>query len=258
MSEHQPLSLGLIQALGLTPRTVRWSSLREALGLHLPPEKIAAIMENYSDGLPAPRLPQWQEGEVTSRYSLPFLEMAPEDQEHCSTLRDGLRNETIPPEWMEDLMMMLQQYPHVPVLYNLEVMYYRNIGDLEKWRQKSEALLQRYPGYIFATCTLASYYLSLQQPDKVPPLFHHEIELCDFDPDEDRVFESSEVSSFYGVMAWYHLYELRLLRTALCISLVHAARPTDPFLDKLMTWLLQFPDHVLLELRNILKGNARA
>lgn len=254
MSEHQPLSPALIQAVGLTPRTISWKSLREAIGLHQPPEKIAEILSNYKDGLPAPRLPRWAEGEVSSQYSLPFLDMSPEDQAHSATLRDGLRNPPVPPEWLEDLQLMMRAYPHVPVLYNLEVMYYRTIGDLEQWKHKSEALLERYPGYIFATCTLASYYLSQQQPEKVPPLFRQELELIDFDPEEDRVFEATEVSSFYGVMAWYHLYELRLMRTALSMSLVNAARPDDPFLDKLMTWLLQFPDHVLLELRRILTG----
>lgn len=254
MSEESPLSTTLIQALGLNPRTITWRSLREALGLHQQPETIAGIMSAYKDGLAAPYLPRWAEGEVSSKYSLPFQEMAPEDQLHSRTLRDGLRTTPVPPEWMEDLQMMLQQYPDVPVLYNLEVMYYRTIGDLEQWRSKSEALLERYPHYLFATCTLASYYLSLQQPEMVPPLFRHEFEIVDFDPEEERIYEASEVSAFYGVMAWYHLYELRLMRTAMCMSLVHAARPDDPFLDRLSIWLLQFPEHVLLELRRILTG----
>ena len=248
----QILTPALLNALGLTAKTLSWKSLREALGMHAPPEQIARIMADYSDGLPVPVLPEWVDGEISSRYSLPFLDLSPEEQLITKNLRDALRKQPLPVDWLDELQQLLHSYPHVPVLYNLEVMYYRTIGDLDRWRTSSEALLKRFPGYIFATVTLASYYLSLQQPEKVPHLFHDQLELVDFDP-EERVFEASEVSSFYGVMAWYHLYELRLMRAALCISLVHASRPNDPFLNRLMAWLLQFPEHVLLELRRILR-----
>lgn len=257
MAEHEALSQALLNALGLTVRTLSWSSMREALGLHQPPETIAAIMADYNDGLGKARLPEWKEGEISSRHSAPFLDMAPEDQQMTKTLRDALRKQPLPLDWLDELKQLQTQYPNVPVLWNLEVMYYRTLGDMPSWKAKSEELLQRWPGYLFATCTLASYYLSLQQPEKIPALFNHELDLPDFDTEEGRVFEASEVSSFYGVMAWYHLYELRLMRSGLCISLVHAAKPDDPFLDRLTAWLLQFPDHVLLELRRILKSGTR-
>lgn len=253
MSEKQ-LSVAMMQALGINARTLSWPRLREALGIHQAPEQLARIMRAYNDRLPAPRLPRWKENELFSRYSLPILELTPEDQQRAQDLKDLLNQESPPADFLEQLHALIQAYPHVPVLYNLESTYYRITEQPEKWKLFNESLLERFPGYLYPACALASFYLKAHQPEKVLPLFHHQIELADFDAEEGRLFETGEVSSFYGVMAWYHLFEVRVLRGCLCMSLVHAARPQDPFLDTLTSWLLELPDENMLMLRDILHG----
>ncbi|PKL75342.1 MAG: hypothetical protein CVV27_15850 [Candidatus Melainabacteria bacterium HGW-Melainabacteria-1] len=247
------VSARLAKALGLESMTPGKDQLREALGLHQPPERVMRSLERFPDGLPAPRLPIWQNDEVTSPHALMFQEMASIHQLQTRQLRDNLSLKPIPSGWLEALHQLQGLYPDVPVLYNLEITYFRTLGNLESWRGSAEQMLERFPGYLFAACSLASYYLGKEQPDKVPPLFNDHFELEDFDPVE-RIYEASEISSFYGTMAWYHLFKRHILRSCVCISLIHAARPQDPFLDNLTGWLLLLPERTLASLQQALRS----
>lgn len=258
MSEDQTesqLSPFFIQALGLNPRTLTLGRLREALGIHLPPEHIARVMRAYNDRLAMPRLPRWRADELFSPHSLPLLDLSPEDQTRAKQLKDLLKTQPLPADYLESLHQLRQTYPQVPVLYNLESTFLRMTEQLDQWKSFNEELLVRFPGYLYPLCALSSYYLKANQPEKVMTLFRDQIDLADFDPDEDRIFEAGEVASFYGVMAWYHMIEFRILRSCLCMALIHDAKPDDPFLDTLTSWLIGLEPDLLLELRDILHGH---
>ena len=136
MSDEQPegqLSPYLLQALGLTPKNLTWSRLRQALGLHLLPEHIARVMRAYNDRLATPRLPRWKENELFSPHSLPLLDLNPEDQVRTKQLKDLLKVQPLPPDYLESLHQLRHSYPHVPVLYNLESTYLRMNEQFDQW-----------------------------------------------------------------------------------------------------------------------------
>lgn len=244
----------LAEALGLGTTLPGWAGIREALGIHLPPEQIMPILEHYSDDLPPPKLPRWVSGEITAPYDLRFNQLSDDDKDKTRELAEALRKRPLPPGWHRKLRDLKERYPEVPLLGNLEVNYYRFNNNYERWLSSARELYEQYPGYLFAACSLASYELMRNKPDKVPPVFNEQFELEDFLGNE-RIFDASEISAFYGIMAWYHLFNKRLVRAAICMSLIHAAKPTDAFLDTLTSWLLMLPDRALYALAQTLRAS---
>jgi hypothetical protein len=249
------ISDALAEALGLESTSPGWAELREVLGIHQAPEHLIPILERYSDDLPAPRLPNWTSGDITSPFDLAFNQISDDDKTKVRELSDELYKRPIPPGWLRKLRTLQERYADVPLLFNLEVNYYRFNNNTERWRSSAEAVYERYPGYLFAACTLASYWLIRNQPEYVPGIFNEVFEIEDYAG--ERSFDASEVSAFYGTMAWFHLFNQRIVRAAICMSLIHAARPKDPFLDTLTSWLLLLPERAVYALAQTLR-TARA
>lgn len=247
------ISSRLAKALSLSSATPSGTEVREAFGIDQRPERLLRHLERFPDSVGTAIVPVWQSGEVTSPYQLAFAEMAHVDQMVTRQLRDGLTRLQTPEAWYSSLQALQRLYPDVPVLWNLEITWHRNRGDNEAWRRCSEETLTRFPGYLFAACSLASYYLGRNLPDKIPEIFEGHYELPDYDPGE-RVFEAAEIAAFYGTMAWYHLFKRRILRTCLCMSLINASKPADPFLDTLTYWLLLLPEKTLVALQRTLRS----
>lgn len=248
------LSPELAYALGVDTTLPTWTEIREALGIHLPPNQLIPILEHYSDDLNPPKLPRWNSNEITSPYDLRFNELSEDDKDKVRELSDGLRKRPLPGGWHRKLRDLKAKYPDVPLLDNLEVNFYRFNGNQERWYHTASELYERYPGYLFAACSLASYELMRNRPENVPAIFNEQIELEDYLGSE-RICDASEVAAFYGIMAWYHLFNQRLVRAAICMSVIHAARPGDSFLDTLSSWLMLLPDRALYALAKTLRAS---
>lgn len=243
LSEH------LAQELGL-PQQVESARLRQSLGMHQLPKQLLRIFSRYqSDGLPAPVLPP-RSAQTTSAYQLRFLELPEQDQQLAVKLQQTLAAPA--KNWLSQLQTLQLTYPDVPLLFQLESVYYRRQENFEKARALSEAILERFPGYLFAACALASSYLRARQTEPIAAIFNQQLDLSAFEP--GRAFEDNEISAFYGVMAWYHLLEMRILRAALCLNFAQTADPADPFLDNLTAWFLLLPEQVLLDLKKALSS----
>ncbi|PKL75343.1 MAG: hypothetical protein CVV27_15855 [Candidatus Melainabacteria bacterium HGW-Melainabacteria-1] len=244
------ISPTLIQALGLHDSAPDWPQLREALGLHQPPQILFAALERHPDGLPPPHLPDWSEGGVSSPHHLHFFKMSVDDQQAALELQAELNRPVPSAGWLSQLHALQSRNPNVVQLFNYESVWLRRQGDVEGARALTEAVLTRFPGEVFAACALAGYYLAKGDTANIEVMFNRQYELESATP---RRFNALELSSFYGIMAWFHLLKGRLLRAGACISIVHLTRPKDPFLVNLSAWLLQEPEAGLLELHRVLK-----
>lgn len=242
------LSKAFLQRLGF-PEEPKPVVVMQALGLHQSPLAVVQFLKRYPDHLPFPKQLRWVYQPVVSRYSRPFLELSVEQQAEIKTLAQHLSPDQ-PLGWLEKLKDLQVQHPDVPALFNLETSWYRVQGNSEQWLENALKVWETFPEYIFAACSLASYYLSQNHLDKVPKVFNYRLDLVDFDGERD--FESAEVAAFYSVLCWYHLLSMHLPRAAYYYALVVNVDPLYPFIETLAALFLRLPEQVLLDLKQAL------
>lgn len=240
------LSEKLASAWGL-PQSVESSVFAERLGLKQAPVYFLSAMHQFPDDLPLPQAVAWSRDAIASPYTEAYYALELSEQQRIEAFAAQKRTAA----WLESLKEWQQNYPDLPMLYNLELAYYRAQEDFESWEQRAQEILQRFPRYIFAVCSLASLYLYTHRPEKAEALFQGAYEIQAFTA-EQGVFQAAEMSSFYSVMAWLHLVRLRVLRAAFCFALVYEIDAQAPFLGQLVRLFAHLPEDVLLQLRLVL------
>lgn len=241
-----PLSETVRQHFRL-PAAPSAAAFAEALGLHQDPGLMYLLTQRHPENLAVTHQPvKYHDHVMTSAYDLRLGDMPPEDQQALFALRNTLRA-PVPADWLPQLQTLQARYPKVPALFSLETTYHRLQQDFAQWRSSAEATLERFPGYLYAACHLAGWFLYHNQPEAVGPVFNGAVEIQAF-AGEDRVFHKNEVLSFYSLMAQHHFYSQRFIRAAFCYSLVYSIDPKAPFLDTLAELFAQLPEKVLLQL----------
>lgn len=218
-----------------------------ALGLCQEPGLMYLLTQRHPENLVLSHQPiKFHDYVLTAPYDLRLGQLSPDIQQELFALKKSLKV-PLPSDWLTRLQAIQKKHPDVPALWSLETTYHRMQQDFERWRSSAEATLKRFPGYLYAACHLAGWYLYHNQPQAVEAIFDNKFEIQAF-AGEDRVFHKAEVITFYSLMSQYHLYSQRLIRAAFCYSLVYSMDPNAPFLDTLTELFAQLPEKVLLQL----------
>jgi len=101
------------------------------------------------------------------------------------------------------LLHWINQYPQIPQFKNFLSLYYSLNGDNRKASQINDELLKDFPDYLYGKLNLANFYLSNDEPEKVPGVLGTTMELCDLYPDR-KVFHHEEYLNFYQTVGRYY------------------------------------------------------
>lgn len=237
------------EALGLEADADLPSAL-QALGVAQTPEHFLQVLARYPEDLKPPRRPRWTTAS-TAPESLAIDALSRPVWEQIRQLQRELHTAQMGDNWTERLHALQGQYPDIPGLFHLEVIAARQSGDRARWQAQAEQVNQRFPHYVFTVCSLATCYLLENQPEQVRALLVGRFDLHDY-TSQERVFEWSEVTSFYAMISWYHLVRHRFIHAVYAYALVQEASPREPQLDLLGRLLLSLPAETLFYLRRTL------
>jgi len=101
------------------------------------------------------------------------------------------------------LLHWIEKYPDVPQFKNFLCMYYSLTGNNEKAFEVNNELLEQFPDYLYAKINKAQFYLSNNEPEKVPEILGENMELAELYP-ERKIFHHEEYINFYKTVAEYY------------------------------------------------------
>ena len=101
------------------------------------------------------------------------------------------------------LLHWVEKYPDVPQFKNFLCQYYSFTGDIEKAFELNNELLQQFPDYLYARLNKAQFYLSNDEPEKVPEILGENMELTELYP-ERKIFHFEEYINFGKTAAEYY------------------------------------------------------
>jgi tetratricopeptide (TPR) repeat protein len=142
------------------------------------------------------------EYEITSEpISAGFYESLPENVKNAVE-RLYRECEEEPDEAIHELLVWLEKYPNLPVLYNYLGVSYGRTGQREKAQEIIEENYRRNPDYLFARLNYAQSCLNKQDYGKIPEIFDHKFDLKLLYPKRNK-FHISEVAHFMGIVGIY-------------------------------------------------------
>ncbi|MDM8518911.1 hypothetical protein QUF64_02610 [Anaerolineales bacterium HSG6] len=104
-----------------------------------------------------------------------------------------------PEKVIPKLLDLLEEYPHIPTLYNHLSLAYSVLGQYEKMKEIIYENYRRNPDYLFARLNYAELYLRQGEYDKIFELFDRKYDLKLLYPKRNK-FHISEVTGFMGIM----------------------------------------------------------
>jgi tetratricopeptide (TPR) repeat protein len=107
-----------------------------------------------------------------------------------------------PREAIPELCELINQYPHVPQLYNYLSVAYARAGRRKDAEATVEESYQRNPDYLFARLNYAEVCLARRDYTRVAEIFAHTFDLHALYPQRKR-FHLSEVANFLGIAGLY-------------------------------------------------------
>lgn len=230
----------------------------EAFGLLAPPQQMHRALHRHPDDLPPPRQPRWTLHPVKTPYNQ-LDGLQPEDLGVYQAIhqRVVIENQPASLEELKSLKQLVQRYPELPALENLQAYVWKLSGNSEKYRQINQEMLLKYPDYLFARSNLAQALLLRGESEAVPELLKHSTDIGGFDPEPDRLFHISEMAAYYHVLCLWCLQTDRLVRAAYAFSLVYHPYPAFADLHHLVSaWLAQ-PEDALTALGARLQGGRK-
>jgi len=100
------------------------------------------------------------------------------------------------------LLYWMEKYPDVPQFKNFLSQYYSLTGNSEKAFEVNNELLEQFPDYLYARLNKAQFYLSNNEPEKVPEILGENMELAKLYP-ERKIFHYEEYINFSKTTAEY-------------------------------------------------------
>lgn len=104
----------------------------------------------------------------------------------------------------DDILKLIDQYPHLPQFKNYLSTYYSYNNELEEAFKINQQIVKDHPDYFFGKINLALEYLSKKKFEKIPEILGEAMEIKSLYPDRE-VFHIEEVLSFYEVAAEYFI-----------------------------------------------------
>jgi hypothetical protein len=229
-----------------------------AFGLLAPPQQMHRALHRHPDDLPPPRQPRWTLHPVKTPYNQ-LDGLQPEDLGVYQAIhqRVVIENQPASLEELKSLKQLVQRYPDLPALENLQAYVWKLSGNSEKYRQINQEMLLKYPDYLFARSNLAQALLLRGESEAVPELLKHSTDLGGFDAEPDRLFHISEMAAYYHVLCLWCLQTNRLVRAAYAFSLVYHPYPAFDDLHHLVRAWLTLPEETLAELAPRLQGGRK-
>jgi|APSaa5957512622_1039677.scaffolds.fasta_scaffold33035_3 hypothetical protein len=108
-----------------------------------------------------------------------------------------------PPRAIPILQQLINQYPHIPQLYNFITTAYSLLDDYEMAERFAIESCQKHPDYLFAKINYAEICLQNDEYYKVPVIFNQKMNLQLLYPERNE-FHLTEVIGFSGVCGIYY------------------------------------------------------
>ncbi len=102
----------------------------------------------------------------------------------------------------DDILKLIEQYPHLPQFKNYLSTYYSYNDELEEAFKINQQIVKEHPDYFFGKINLAMEYLSKKKFEKIPEILGEAMEIKSLYPNRE-VFHIEEVMSFLKVAAEY-------------------------------------------------------
>ena len=150
---------------------------------------------------------------------------------HHKALKGGSKN-------IEKLILVIEEYPHVPHLKNYLSVAYMNSGNMEKARQVNRWILKEHPDYLFGKLNMAFEYYSKEQFDKIPEVVGDLMEIKDLYPDRD-CFHLSEVTSFNKLAIMYFCAVGNLKAAESRYEILEELAPGHPDTEEVFPYLMK-------------------
>jgi len=112
------------------------------------------------------------------------------------------QSQTQPRKAIPELLEWIEQYPHIPVLYNYLGVAYAGTRQEDKMRATVEENYRRNPDYLFARLNYAELCLTDGDYEKFAQIFDHKFDLKLLCPKRKR-FHISEFANFAGLVGIY-------------------------------------------------------
>jgi len=175
-------------------------------------------------------------------------QLEPQDQErieeHFEAAKQGSQRA------IKVLRHLASKYPHVPLPQNHLYVAYTAAGDSVRAKRTLAELCERHPDYLFGRIHRCWNLLKRDDGDRldeIPELLGERLQLDDYLSDRE-VFHSSEVTSFYGIVAEFHLAKGRQdLASAIHQGLVDRLDPDEPILRNLEWQLMAVHFQTLMD-----------
>jgi tetratricopeptide (TPR) repeat protein len=116
---------------------------------------------------------------------------------------------------------LVQQHPHIPVLYNHLMCAYQKTGKNKQAENLIVETYRKFPNYLFGRINYANMLIQKGKIPEVPQIFHSKYELSLLYPDRKK-FHFTEVVAFYATMAHYFTAIDELHRASTYMGLLDA------------------------------------
>jgi hypothetical protein len=103
---------------------------------------------------------------------------------------------------IEKLLVLKEQYPQIPMLYNHLSVAYGLVGNQKAIQQVTDENYRKNPGYLFAKLGYAQECLYSGKFKKIPAIFDNKFDLKILYPDRE-IFHVTEFAGFTAVMCAY-------------------------------------------------------
>jgi len=108
-----------------------------------------------------------------------------------------------PKEMIPQLESFIKKYPNAPLFYNYLSAAYGRAGDRKKCESTILENIKKHPGYLFAKLNYADICIQKGQPEKVPEILNHKLDLKLMYPNRST-FHISEFVGFTSIMCKYY------------------------------------------------------
>jgi tetratricopeptide (TPR) repeat protein len=108
-----------------------------------------------------------------------------------------------PKDMIPQLMDYIKKYPNAPLFYNYLSAAYAQAGDIKKCESTILESIKKHPNYLFAKLNYADICLRKGEPEKVPGILNHKLDLKLMYP-KRSTFHISEFVGFTSVMCKYY------------------------------------------------------
>ncbi len=108
-----------------------------------------------------------------------------------------------PKDMIPQLMGYIKKYPNAPLFYNYLSAAYAQAGDIKKCESTILESIKKHPDYLFGKLNYADICLRKGEPEKVPGILNHKLDLKLMYP-KRSTFHISEFVGFTSVMCKYY------------------------------------------------------